>query len=149
MAHSFHPHPIVAAVKIFLMDVILHVLFFAVRNYIERIFITLLLAIWLIGLAFVLVAFLRAKFHTIVMDDNTLTYNSGILSLRRIVLPYTRITEASYTQDLVQRIFGVGTLNVDTAGGSDIAIHVHDIRYNDLKMILAMVNNRSGRGDGT
>jgi uncharacterized membrane protein YdbT with pleckstrin-like domain len=139
----------VAAVKIFIMEIMLSVFIYVVREYIERIFITLLLALWLIGLAFVLVAFLRAKFHTITLDENTLTYNSGILSLRRIVLPFSRITEASYTQDLVQRIFGVGTLNVDTAGGSDVAIHVHDIKYKDLKMILDDINRRSGRGDGT
>ncbi len=149
MAHSFHPYPIVAAVKIFLMDVLLSALFFFLRDYIESIFITLLLALWLIGFAFMLVAFLRSRFYTVTLEGNTLTYNSGILSLRNVVLPYERITEASFTQDVVQRIFGVGTLNVDTAGGSDIAIHVHDIRHKDLKAILAAINLKGGKGDGT
>lgn len=148
MTLSFHPHPIVPAVKILFVEVVLSIILFAVREYVERIFLPLLLALWLIGFAFILIAFLRARFHTLTLEENTLVYNSGILSLRRVVVPFSRITEASYTQDIVQRILGVGTLNVDSAGGSDVAIHVHDIRYKDLKLILNDINRKSGKESG-
>jgi len=74
------------------------------------------------------------------------TYITGILSRKRVVLPYQRISEASYDQGFVQRIFGVGTLRIDTAGGTTMAISVPDIIYKDLQEILGVINKKSGGG---
>ncbi|MEW6722524.1 MAG: PH domain-containing protein [Candidatus Micrarchaeota archaeon] len=149
MSETFNPHPIVAVVKIFLMAALLSVLLFLAQDYLGDIFLNVLLLIWLIAIFYIFVAFIAARFHMVSIDENGITYNSGILSIRRIIIPYSRITEASYTQGLVQRLFGVGTLNVDSAGGSNMAIHVNDIKFEHLKKVLDMINRRSGKGDGT
>lgn len=148
MEHSFNPYPVVGAVKTFLMCAVLALLAFYIRPGISGIFDTLIAAIALVGLTFILLAFLVAKFHTITLSEQTITYRSGIIVLRKIMLPYSKITEASYTQGLIQRIFGVGTLRVDTAGGSMVAIYLADVRYGDLKKILAEINAKTGKDAG-
>ena len=149
MAHSFNPHPVVPAVRIVITIIIVSAAVYLIRDLLGELLLTILIVIWLIGLFYIFLAFLMAKFHRVSLDGNTITYNSGILSIRKIVLPYSRITEASFNQSLLQRIFGVGTLNVDTAGGANMAIHVNDIKHSDLQRILDLINRRSGRGDGT
>ncbi len=148
MARSFNPHPIVAVTKVVLMAILLTILLFVMRDVVERILSTLLISLWAVAFVFVVISFIAARFHTITLEENSITYNSGILSLRRIVLPYAKITEASYTQTLLQRVFGVGTLNIDTAGGNNVAIHIHDIRYGHLRKILDEINAKGGKDSG-
>lgn len=148
MASSFHPYPIVAITRIFLMGLLLSALMYLLRDYLEGIFPPLIILIWLISAAFMLVAFIATRFHTITLDENTLMYRSGLISLRKVVLPYARITEASYSQGIIQRLFSVGTLNVDTAGGANVAIHINDIKYSDLQLILDEINSKAGKGGG-
>jgi len=149
MAHSFHPHPIVGATKIFLMTVFLTIFVLLVRDLLERILIPLIAALWFIGLIFVLVAFIASRFQTLTLEENGMLYQSGIISTRRILLQYAKITETTYTQGIVQRIFGVGTLYVDTAGGSNVAIRMNDVRHSELKKILGEIKMKGGPGDGT
>ncbi len=131
------------------MALILTGLLFLIREFLDRVFVTLLMLLWLITFAFVLLAFLASRFHTLTLEENSIIYHSGIISTRNVILPYAKITEASYTQGLVQRVFGVGTLKIDTAGGSDVAIYLNDVKYDDLKKILGEVNTRGDKGDGT
>jgi uncharacterized membrane protein YdbT with pleckstrin-like domain len=148
MARSFNPYPIVRCVKILAIAVMLTAGIYMLHEYVERIWGTLLAAVWLISLASAMLAYLSAKFHTLTLDETSMVYQSGVLSTRRIVIPYAKVTEASYTQGLVQRLFGVGTLNVDTAGGSNVAIHVQDVRHVHLVGILEEIRKKGGKGDG-
>jgi uncharacterized membrane protein YdbT with pleckstrin-like domain len=149
MAHSFHPHPVVAVTKVIIMTLLLSALVFVMRDMLERILYPLIISVWLVGLVFVLVAFLASRFQTLTLDENSMLFQSGILATRRIMLPYAKITETSYVQGLVQRAFGVGTLNIDTAGGMNMAIHMPDVKHDDLKKILGEIRAKGGNGDGT
>jgi uncharacterized membrane protein YdbT with pleckstrin-like domain len=149
MAHSFHPHPVVAVTKVIIMTLLLSALVFVMRDILERILYPLIISVWLVGLVFVLIAFLASRFQTLTLDENSMLFQSGILATRRIMLPYAKITETSYVQGLVQRAFGVGTLNIDTAGGMNMAIHMPDVKHDDLKKILGEIRAKGGNGDGT
>jgi len=146
---SFHPHPIVAILKIFLTMVALSFFVFNFRSMLGSIYLLLIIVFWIIALFFMLMSFVSSRTHTITLDENTISYRSGVLATRNVVLSYGKITEASYFQGPIQRIFGVGTLNVDTAGGSDIAIRVNDIRHSDVKQLLGNINAKGMSGDGT
>ena len=64
-----------------------------------------------------LVAFLSAKFHSIEpWTSRSYIASAGVLSTRNIIIPYTRVTEASYTQTLSSASSGVGNLIIATAG---------------------------------
>lgn len=131
------------------MTFLLSALAFVMREILERILYPLLISIWLVGLVFMLIAYLASRFQTLTLDENSMLFQSGILATRRIMLPYAKITETSYIQGLVQRAFGVGTLNIDTAGGMNMAIHMPDVKHDDLKKILGEIRAKSGHGDGT
>lgn len=146
MEQSFNPWPAVAAAKMVLMALLLAAVLFLARG-IESTS-AMLLALALVTVAYALAAFLLAKFHTITLQEQTLAYQSGLLATRRIIIPYAKITEAGYTQGIMQRIFGVGNLSVDTAGGSPVAIRLNDVRYSDLKKILNEINRKTGKEGG-
>lgn len=102
-----------------------------------------ILAAAAIFLAITVLAFLRSRFETISLDDRTISHTSGILSTRKIIVPYDKVTEAKYSQGILHRIFGVGSLRVDSAGGTEIAINVDEVRKADLETILSAINDKT------
>lgn len=146
MARSFHPYPIVGATKTFIIFTVLALALFVVRDFLGDYFIPAFILLGFIGGFLVILPFVASRFHTLTVEESNVSYHSGILSTRNIMLPYSRITEASYTQGLVQRLFGVGSLNLDTAGGADMAIRMVDVKYSDIKAILGEVKSKGGKG---
>lgn len=126
-----------------LTAIALSIALFLAREWIMGIFTSLLVAVWLVAIVYAAIAFVYSRFQLIIIEGQTITYKSGILSTRDIVLPFSKITETGYYQTLFQRIFGVGNLRLDTLGGS--AIIVDDILYRDMKTILAAVNGKTGK----
>jgi len=53
-----------------------------------------------------------------VIDDDTVKAQGGVLWKRYVTIPFTKITNLDITQGPVQRIFGIGTIHVQTAGAS-------------------------------
>jgi membrane protein YdbS with pleckstrin-like domain len=148
MAQSFHPTPLVAAVKTLFCVVVLTVLLLVAQSTLMGLLLELLAAVWLAGAIFVLFAFMRARFQTITLDDNAITYSGGILATKQVVLPYERITETSYVQGVLERLLGVGTVSIDNASGAGVAICVHSVRYADIKPLLDEMNAKTGKGAG-
>jgi len=142
MTESFNPVPIVAAVKYIVSAVLLSVALFIIGFIIGGLAYLLILLMWAVTLFKIAIAFLRAQYHVLTLEKNTITYTYGIISRNQTVLPYSRVTEASYDQGFLQRIFKVGTLRIDSAGGSRIAVYLPDIRDKDLKRILKKINKK-------
>jgi len=140
---QFRPYPIITIARTMLTAIALSIALFLAREWIMGIFTSLLVAVWLVAIVYAAIAFVYSRFQLIIIEGQTITYKSGILSTRDIVLPFSKITETGYYQTLFQRIFGVGNLRLDTLGGS--AIIVDDILYRDMKTILAAVNGKTGK----
>lgn len=47
------------------------------------------------------------------LQSNALALKKGFLSLQKVTIPFSRITNASFTQSPFQRIFGVGDVIID------------------------------------
>ncbi|MEW6748522.1 MAG: PH domain-containing protein [Candidatus Micrarchaeota archaeon] len=148
MARSFHPYPIVGVTKSAIIAVLLSALVFVLRDLLKDLMLPLLGAVIGLSLLMIIFAFIAARFHTLTISDTSISYHTGVISTRNIVLPYAKITEASYTQGLIQRLFGVGTLNLDTAGGSAVAIHITDIKRSDIEDVLTEVRTKGGKDSG-
>ena len=142
MTESFNPVPIVAAVKYTLTGFLLSAALVILGNVIGGISFLLILLVWAVTLFKIAIAFLKAQYHLLTLEKNTILYTYGIVSRNRTVLPYARVTEAGYDQGFLQRIFQVGTLRIDSAGGSATAIYLPDIREIDLKKILKQINKK-------
>lgn len=148
MARTFHPYPIVGVTKSIIIAVFLGVLLFLLQDFLGMLTIPLLLAVVGISVLMIIMAFAAARFHVLTMGDNSISYKTGVLSTRNVVLPYPKITEAGFTQGLIQRLFGVGTLNLDTAGGSAVAIHISDIKRSDIDSVMVEVKTKGGKDSG-
>ncbi len=144
MPQTFHPFPVGSMARALLGTLILLIIALLLRDYLEPHTMTIVLAIAVIGLLVIAGRFASSRFKTIELGDRTITYQSGILSSRKITLAYDKITEASFYQHLTDRIVGVGTLNIDTAGGMPIAINVADVRAADYKTIMDQINAKGG-----
>lgn len=52
------------------------------------------------------------------LDDREFSFYRGILNKRRMHVPYQRVQSVNHTASLLQRLFGVCTVKVETAGGA-------------------------------
>ena len=53
-----------------------------------------------------------------VFDEREFSYYSGIITKRRVHVPYARVQSVNHRASIVQRLFGVCTVTIDSAGGS-------------------------------
>ena len=148
MPHAFNPYPAVAMAKFFLFGIIISGIIYLWRDIFGDMLIQAFAISWAVFLFFILLAFIRSKFYTIELEEQSITYKAGILSTRKIIIPYSKVTESSFTQTIFQRLFDVGNLNIDTAGGSDVAIRMNDVKHSDLKIILGDINQKTGKDSG-
>lgn len=72
---------------------------------------------WLIVMSLILLwipAFFRSLEY--VVDNDSAKAKVGVFWKKRVTVPYTKITNIDVTQGPLQRIFGIGTIHVQTAG---------------------------------
>lgn len=53
------------------------------------------------------------------LDDKEFSLHKGIISKKRVHVPYQRVQSVDQRASLLQRVFGVCTVSIDTAGGSN------------------------------
>lgn len=75
--------------------------------------------------------------------DEEFNLYSGILNKKRVHVPYRRIQSVDQRSTLLQRIFGVCTVNIDTAGGAqNRAVRVPYIQKSQAEILRAEVFTR-------
>ena len=120
---------------------LLIVIFYFLRGLISGYFIPLSVIISILVAFRILLYFFFAHFQTVTLEEKTFVYSSGILSHKQVTLPYSKITEANYSQGILERLLGVATLKIDSAGFSDSQIRLTDIRFSDVEKTLDMINS--------
>ncbi len=141
MAKNYHPSPIIDIVSSLIGGLVLSVVVFFLRQYISTYFSLALGAIWGIMILKIIWSIISVRFQTIVLAKRGVEYVQGVISQHRVILPYDQITEAKYTQSIMERIFNIGSLYLDTAGGSKMAIHVHNLSMDVIHEILDNLHN--------
>jgi len=142
MADSFHPWPVVRVVSVMFSAAVLCVGIFIYRDTFRDLAIPAIAAVALVSLISCLLAFVRSRFETVSLDDKTISHTTGILTTKKVIVPYDKVTEAKYSQGILHRIMGVGSLRVDSAGGDGIAISMDGVRTPDLERIIGAINER-------
>ncbi len=139
MPYSYHPYPIIGITKALIAAVLLSAALYFIRDLFPQ---SLLAAgaVWLLALLYSASLFVSSGFKTVTLGDASLTYKSGALATQQFILPYSKITEANYSQGIVERIFGVGTLSVDTPGGTDQPIRLGMVRISDIEKTIDRIN---------
>ena len=142
MPRIIHPNPIVSQVKIIFFAFLVSVLLYLGQNYFQQIFIQALAAVWIAAIGYCVLLTIIEQFISLEIGDSDLIYKKGILSMKTTLIPYNKITDTRFNQTLVERIFGLGTLEVDTAGSDQIAIIVKGFHHLDADEVLRHVRKR-------
>lgn len=143
MAHSFHPFPAVRMAQVLISWVVLTGLLVYYGSTLGQLQLPVIGVVGILSLIFLVLVFLRSRFETVTLEDKAISHTVGLLSTKKVVVPYSHITETKYSQSIMHRILGVGSLRVDSAGGSDVAINVEEVRKKDLDSILAAISDKS------
>lgn len=53
-----------------------------------------------------------------VFDEREFSFYSGIITKKRVHVPYSRVQSVNHRASIIQRLFGVCTVTIDSAGGS-------------------------------
>ncbi len=69
----------------------------------------------------------------------------GIFSKHRRVAPLNRITNFEIARPFLLRLFGLADLNIDTAGGAEIELELHDMNLSDAEGFSAFLNWHIGQ----
>ena len=71
-----------------------------------------------------------------VFDETEFSLYSGIITKRQVHVPYARVQSVNHRAGLIQRIFGVCTVSIDTAGGAtNKAVRVPYVTLSDAERI--------------
>jgi uncharacterized membrane protein YdbT with pleckstrin-like domain len=76
----------------------------------------LLIAAFGVGILILLYWYIKTRATALTVTDNELTYERGILSKYRTAVSLKHVRSVHITQGFVNRILGVGTIQISTAG---------------------------------
>ena len=141
---TFRPFSLISILKVIFLALALIVVLFYLKDFLDSLVFPIFGLILVISILKISYMYVEDHCHSITIQDGGLKYCKGILSKKQTFLPSTKITESSSTQSLFERIFGFGTLKVDTPGGSDLAVEMHNMKYSDIKTILDYVDKKDG-----
>ena len=96
----------------------------------------------------IVAAFVRAKVQYIDIDDEGITMHAGLFNKKTTYVPYERVTNVQIHRSFVERLFLLGTLQVDTAGTHKVEIIMHNISSQYLDKIAKSVHGHVGKRGG-
>ncbi|VVC72211.1 Bacterial PH domain protein [uncultured archaeon] len=80
-----------------------------------------------IGLAVILYIELKRRGTTYLVTDRRIIKEVGIFGKASTTTIYSKITDIGMRQSAIQRIFGIGNIYIDTAGGDDMEIVIRGV----------------------
>jgi len=146
MDKILHPNPIIDQARAIIFALILSVVLYLIREYIPELFVPALALTWIVAISAALFFYIVMRFISLEIGEKDIMYRKGIFAVKTTLVPYSKVTDARYNQSLLERILGLGTLEVETASESGIAIRMQGVRYDDVEAIMKNVREKSEAG---
>ncbi len=140
MPYTFHPFPIVRAMKNAVTTILILVLIALFRENLGTLDVPLVFVVLAFGVISIVSTFALANTFSITLGDSAIIYRFGVLTRTEYTLPYSKITEARFFQGVMDQFLGLGTLTIDTAGYTDIPLHIPEIRLKDIRRSIDAIN---------
>lgn len=70
------------------------------------------------------------------IDNLNLSSHTGIFSKSIVRIPLNRITNYQVTQSFIERIMGLGSLIIDTAGGDAAELAMQSMEIRDIELLI-------------
>ncbi|MFH2100954.1 MAG: PH domain-containing protein [Candidatus Micrarchaeota archaeon] len=146
MPEEIHPNPIAQIVVLILFGILIS---FVMSFLFGRadFFGGVLIILWGFFAVIAAYAFLITRFISLDVSDGELIYRRGMFSIQRMHIPFRKITGLFMNQTFVERIFGLGTLEVDTAGGPFAEIVASAMPYKALERIVEEIKRETDRDE--
>jgi len=144
MPKILHPNPIIDQARVIIFAIFITVVLYLIRDYIPDLFMAAVVLTWIVSVFAAIFYFVIERFVTLEIDEKDMMYRKGILAVKTTLVPYSKVTDARYNQSLLERILGLGTLEVETASESGVAIRIRGVRYDDVEVIMKNVREKSG-----
>lgn len=135
----FYPYPIIKIAKAVIIALVVSAVLFLIRGYFSQ-YLLAIIVLWALVIVHALTTFALARTRSLSVEGGNLAYRSGVISVQTSLLPISKITAANFNQTLVERLFGVGTIKIDTQGGNPIMIG--SIKSSDKKQILDLISGK-------
>jgi len=139
-----HPNPVVGQFKALLFAIILTIIIWEVRNFFPDLYLLAIILTWLVAIAAIILSFLVERFTSLEIGDDGLLYKKGILSTKTVLVQYTMITDTRFAQSLIERVFGVGTIEIDTAADDSVSILMNSVRRADADEVMKNLRKKPG-----
>lgn len=92
-----------------------------------------------------ILAYIRARIQYIEVKDEGLSVHKGLFNKKVMFIPYARITNLRINRSVVERLFRLGNVEIDTAGTHDIEVTMWNIPSHYLGRLQEAVQGRHGR----
>jgi membrane protein YdbS with pleckstrin-like domain len=89
--------------------------------------------------------YLRYSTTSIEVSDKAVVYRTGILTKKEITYPFHKIANTRTQVTITDRIFGMKTLMIDTAGESNLDLTINDLPAKTCDAIYNEVNGKMGK----
>ena len=97
------------------------------------------LGILVVLLFFLIRAFLIYKNFLFKIDNNHFILQQGIISKTNTSIPFHRIQNINFKQNLVQQIINVYEVSIETAGSTDTEIAIKALNFEDAKNLKSVI----------
>lgn len=85
---------------------------------------------------------LSFKRRGIAVREKDIIYSSGILSAKTTAVPFSRIQHIALNEGIFSRMFGLGELDVYTAGGVTGNVKIHGLGIDEANRIKGLLTKK-------
>jgi putative membrane protein len=83
------------------------------------------------------------------LTDSSLDIDSGVISRRRREIPLRRIQNVDIRRNVVQRVAGIASLGLETAGGGETEASLEYIAYEEARRLQREIQRRKNGGSAS
>lgn len=120
----------------------------ALRSYLALDLTVLMYAIWAIGALAVVISFIRHKVELIEVSPNGIHCKTGIFNTKNTNIPFHKVDNVRVNRSLVQRLFMVGELCIDTAGTTQMEVRMADLPNDRIEKLAAAIHEGVKKAHG-
>ncbi|MBN2478421.1 PH domain-containing protein [Candidatus Micrarchaeota archaeon] len=137
------PTPKVQFIQILLSAVILTLLVHFLRSFLGTLTGMLYIGIWVLAVLLGAVAFVVHYFKEIEVEEDHMAVRTGVINSSHVWINYSNVTNVTVRKNLLERIMGVGTLEVDTSGTNKVEVIMSDLNSKDLEDVMKLLKEKS------